>query len=266
MPSKLALSLPLLTLALSLVGCTAAPAHASPVTLAEETQEVVHEMQSTEQEVFLTLETNLEKVQRLSQRLRENPDDPVHREEIITVLEEVTQSFQELSDRRQDFRQELHRKLERLKELESHAHEAIQDLEVRQAELTEQMDNPDSDDPELVAARRQAFQQAQGYVEEQIRVWNQFVETHGAIQSELGTINERIEDFLSMIDATAVVYREALNLVRLQHDVRWALSLFTEDLPQMAEATQEMRTSWGTVDSLVEALLTLTEPTSTESP
>ncbi|MBI4202056.1 MAG: hypothetical protein HY532_02925 [Chloroflexi bacterium] len=252
------------TLLLLSVGCRATPALALPVTLAAETQEVVQEIQGIEQVVFVTLQTNLGKVKALSQALRETPQDPRHREEIILVLQEVTESFQDLSNQRVDFREELQAKLKRLEELEVRANEAIQKLEVRHTELGQQRESPDSDDPYVIAARQEAFGQAQRYVEQQVSIWNQFVVTHDAIQSELGTINQRIEAFLSMIDATTVVYHEALNLVRLQQDVRWALSLFSEDLPQMAVLTEDMRSSWGTIDSLVEALLTLTEPATSE--
>ncbi len=264
MSAKFAISLCAVMFVLLGLGCTAKTAHALPVALAEETKEVVHDIQSTEQEVFLTLQTNLEKVRGMSKGLQEDPENPAHRDEIVTVLQEVTQSFQGLSNRKRDFRQELQRKLEHLEELQGRADEAIQELETRKVELAKERDSSVSNDPIVVAARYQAFQQAQGYVDDQIHIWNQFVDTHVAIQTELGTINQRIEGFLSMVDATAVVYREALNLVSLQQDVRWALSLFTDDVPQMSVLTEDMETSWGTIDSLVTSLLTLTEPASAD--
>ena len=264
MSAKFALSICALLLVIFGTGCKAKTALALPVALAEETQVVVLEIQGTEQEVFLTLQTNLEKVQGMSKGLQENPENPAYREEIVTVLQEVTQSFQGLSNRKKEFRQELQKKLNLMEELQGRANEAIQELEARKVELVQERDSSGSNDPIIVEARYQAFEQAQGYVDEQIHIWNQFVGTHVAIQTELGTINQRIEGFLSMVDATAVVYREALNLVSLQQDVRWALSLFTDDVPQMSVLTQDMETSWGTIDSLVTSLLTLTEPASTE--
>lgn len=264
MPLKFTLSFFAVAVLLLNLACSAAKAHALPVTLAEETQKVVRDMKGTEDQVFLTLQTNLTNVQALSKRLREEPDNPQLRKDIITVLEEATKSFNDLSNNKDDFRQELQKKLERLKDLQGRADQAVRDLQQRRAKFSQE-DTSGSTDPIVISARRQAFQQAQRYVDDQINIWNQFIQTHTSIQTELGTINQRIEAFLSMIDATAVVYSEALNLVKLQQDVRWALSLFTQDLPQMTTLTESMRSSWGTIDSLVQALVNLSEPASAEA-
>ena len=121
-------------------------------------------------------------------------------------------------------------------ELQGHANEAIQELEARNVELVQERDGSSSNDHIIVEARYQAFEQAQNYVDEQIHIWKQFVGTHVAIHTELGTINQRIEGFFSMVNATAAVCRDALNLLSFQQDIRWALSLFYRWRPSNVRA------------------------------
>ncbi len=71
-------------------------------------------------------------------------------------------------------------------------------------------------------------------------------------------IENKIDSFLSMIDSTALVFKEGLNLLQLQQSISEALALFTNDLPQMERLTDEMRQSWEHLDYLVESLSTLT--------
>jgi len=60
--------------------------------------------------------------------------------------------------------------------------------------------------------------------------------------------------FLSVIDSSAILFREGLNLLVLQRDINEALSLFTRDLPKMEQLTTDMQKSWVHLDSLVENL------------
>ena len=212
-------SVALVALASVASGCASEPAYASPLSLAQETRQVVQDIQQTEQVVFNTLDLNLNKVQALSNGLREGSTQPLDRDEVVSVLQEVTESIEGLSHRKGDFEERVRGKLAHLQELEGQASSAIEDVRQRRAELEQQYENPGSDDPIVVAARREAFAQAGRYVEEQIKIWNQFVDTHSAIQDELGEINRRIDAFLAVTDATAVVYREALNLIPSQKPV-----------------------------------------------
>ena len=78
------------------------------------------------------------------------------------------------------------------------------------------------------------------------------------ITNQLSQVQQKIDEFLSVIDSSAILFREGLNLLKLQKNLNDALSLFTLDLPTVQKLTRDMEQSWSEMDVLVGSLTSLT--------
>jgi hypothetical protein len=63
-----------------------------------------------------------------------------------------------------------------------------------------------------------------------------------------------------------LVYREALNLLKLQWDIQEALNVLTGELPELELLSKEMEKSWVTLDGLVQTMLSVAQPSPSPSP
>jgi len=112
-------------------------------------------------------------------------------------------------------------------------------------------------DPEIVRTRKAALTQTIKYIDMQLQLWNEFHGTEQQIQDETMAVQQRIDSFLSVIESTAILFREGLNLLVLQRDINDALSLFTQDLPRMEQLSRDMELSWSHLDTLVNTLTSM---------
>jgi 5'-deoxynucleotidase YfbR-like HD superfamily hydrolase len=90
-----------------------------------------------------------------------------------------------------------------------------------------------------------------------LQLWSEFYSTEQQIRSETAAVQQRIDSFLSVIESSAILFREGLNLLKLQRDINDALSLFTEDMPQMEQLSKDMEQSWSHLDMLVNTLTSM---------
>ena len=70
-------------------------------------------------------------------------------------------------------------------------------------------------------------------------------------------VQRRVDSFLSIIESSAILFREGLNLLKLQRDIDDALSLFTQDMPRMEQLSRDMEQSWSHLDMLVNTLTSM---------
>jgi hypothetical protein len=96
------------------------------------------------------------------------------------------------------------------------------------------------------------------YVDMQLQLWSEFYKTEQQIREETIVVQRRIDSFLSVIESSAILFREGLNLLKLQRDIDDALSLFTQDLPRMEQLSRDMEQSWSHLDMLVNTLTSMT--------
>lgn len=111
--------------------------------------------------------------------------------------------------------------------------------------------------PEIVRTRKAALTQATKYIDMQLQLWSEFSNTENQIKNETAVVQQRIDSFLSVIESSAILFREGLNLLKLQRDINNALSLFTQDLPQMEQLSRDMEQSWSHLDMLVNTLTSM---------
>jgi len=108
-----------------------------------------------------------------------------------------------------------------------------------------------------VRTRKAALTQAIKYIDMQLQLWSEFYSTEKQIRDETVVVQLRIDSFLSVIESSAILFREGLNLLKLQRDINDALSLFTQDLPRMEQLSRDMEQSWSHLDMLVNTLTSM---------
>lgn len=239
-------------LALALSGC-ASTSLASPRTLAFQTKGAVEELKDTEQSIYQTIENNLSDLRNLSQEL-----PTISYNEALRKLQKITESFEDLAKDEGRIEREILSPQRRLKRLTGRSQEELSRLRARKSELQRELATFQHPNPNIVEIKKKSLSQTIKYVEKQIETWEQFLSTQRAIETEARKINERVEEFLIVVEANAVLYREALNLLELQRDIREASALLAQ-IPEIERLTQEMVNHWDILDSLVEELLSLSQ-------
>jgi hypothetical protein len=134
---------------------------------------------------------------------------------------------------------------------------AVKELNKRKVEYSKQLASLNNSNPEIMRTRKKALTQSINYVDMQIILWNQFYTIENEISGEMSNIQERIDSFLSMIESSAILFREGLNLIKLQRDINEALALFNNDIPKMEQLTKDMEASWDNLDYLVDTLISI---------
>lgn len=247
--------------ALVMMACTptllSSSVASSPQQLAMETKQVVRDIRNEEQNVFNILHDNLQKINQLKGQAGNDPAKSLN--EAVTQLEEVTAVFEDKAKHKEEVRKEILQKVGKLHDLRSRAQNELAKLQEKRSGFQQEIAKANVEGGNHAEVKKKALNQAIRYVDEQIRIWNKFIETYTEMEIQINAINQRVDQFLAIIEASAIVYREALNLLTLQRDVRQAFSLLSEDVPEMERLSQEMEESWKTLDKQVQELLSISE-------
>ncbi len=238
-----------LLLALGVTSCTSADL--SPTALAQETKEIVDQVKSQEKGIYQIIDENLKRVKELKEMVQKAEDPANLYDQVLQELRRIAEDFEKLNEER--VKRGLAQRLRSLHQLMGKAQEEVARLRARISELQAKVWDPD---PEILEIKRKGYSQAIRYLQKQVEIWEKFLATQKAISGELRKIEGRVERFLAIIEGNAVVYREALNLLQLQKDIREAQSLLAE-IPEIERLAQEMVSTWEILDSLVETLLSL---------
>lgn len=243
----------LLISALLLSACNSA---LSPKTLAAKTQDTVAEIKTTNVTVFDEIQGNLDMVAGLKTKMHQAQIDgkPIPLKSVIRDIEKVADSYDKLASQKDDIKKQLLQQISRAERMRTTVDVEIQALKDKRADYTEQLRLVKDSDPEIARTRRIALTKAISYVDAQTQLWREFSSIQGDIVIEMGDIQQRIDSFLAMIESSAIVFREGLNLLYLQQNINEAIALFTGDLPRMEQLTQDMEKSWSNLDYLLETL------------
>jgi len=248
-----------LTGILLMTGCSCSTVKAAPQELATETQKIVNEVKEQDTSVFEEIQKNIDMVNKLKSEIETSSESNKQKllNRVISELEKITASYEKLSGRRDGIRKDLLRKVTALENLQ----ENVQAETARLNELRNSYSNTlrtfNDPNPEIVRTRKAALEQAIKYVDMQLQLWNEFYKTEQSIKSETVVVQQRIDSFLSVIESSAILFREGLNLLKLQRDINDALSLFTQDLPTMEQLARDMEQSWSHLDTLVNTLTSM---------
>lgn len=230
-----------------------------PKALASETQKVVEQVERDSDAVFYEIQHNIDLVNDLKAKVETAKirGESLSLDEVIKDIQTVSQSYDKLSNDHEGIQRSLLKKIARIEELQDKVDEEINALRERRIDYTEQFRAVNDPNPDNVRTRQKSLEQAIKYVDSQITLWENFNAIEADIALEMVNVEKTIDSFLSVIDSSAILFREGLNLLVLQRDINNALSLFTQDLPRMEQLTKDMEKSWANLDYLVENLTSM---------
>ena len=234
-------------------------AKAMPQDLATTTQKIVNGVREQNDSVFEEIQQNVDMVKRLKSEIEtsEEPDAQKLLNSVINELETVTMSYENLSARRGEIRRNLLAKITSLEDLQEKIQRETNRLDERRNTYSNTLRTVNDPDPEIVRTRKEALTQAIKYVDMQLQLWNEFSSIEKQIRDETVVVQQRIDSFLSVIESSAILFREGLNLLKLQRDINDAISLFAQDLPRMEQLSKDMEQSWSHLDTLVNTLTSM---------
>lgn len=230
-----------------------------PKALASDTQEVVEQVEADTDDVFTEIQENIDLVANLKYKVEQARinGQTISLDETIKDLQTVTYSYEKLSGNHDAIRKGLLKKVASIEDMQNRVDAEIDSLKQKRADYSTQLRQVSDPNPEIVRTRQEALAQAIKYLDMQIQLWTEFRNIETDIIDEMGNVQRVTDSFLSVIDSSAILFREGLNLIVLQRDINEALSLFTRDLPKMEQLTNNMEKSWSNLDYLIENLTTL---------
>jgi len=243
--------------ALLVTGCSAA--QAMPQDLAETTTKIVDDVKDQDSSVFEEIQKNIDMVNELKTDIETSRESNKQKllNNAIKDLEKVTLSYEDLAGKREEIRKKLLKKVTSIEELQGKVQQEANRLFELRNSYSHTLKTFSDPDPEIMRTRKAALTQAIKYIDMQLQLWNEFYVTEKQIRDETIAVQQRINSFLSVIESSAILFREGLNLLKLQRDINNALSLFTQDLPQMEQLSRDMEQSWSHLDMLVNTLTSM---------
>jgi len=235
----------------------------TPKVLASKTQDTVEQVEADSNDVFAKIQKNIDMVTDLKTKVQEARINGqlISLNDVIKDLQSVTESYEKLSGQHDGIRQGLLKKIANVESMQAKVDEEIATLKQKRADYIKQLQSVSDPNPDIAKTRKESLTQAIKYVDAQIALWSDFNAIEANIVSEMDNVQNTIDRFLNVIDSSAILFREGLNLLVLQRDINDALSLFTQDLPRMEQLANDMEKSWANLDYLIE---TLTSVSSTE--
>lgn len=231
-----------------------------PKALASDTQEIVEQVEADTDDVFAEIQHNIDLVAGLKYKVEQDRinGQPLSLDNTIKDLQTITYSYERLSNQHEAIRKGLYRKIAGIEDMCSQVNQEIALLKQRRTNYAEQLRKVSDPNPDIVSTRQDSLSQAIKYVDAQILLWTEFNNIEVDIIAEMDNIQKAVDSFLSMIDSSAILFREGLNLLVLQRDINEALSLFTRDVPRMEQLTDDMEKSWSNLDYLINTLTSIT--------
>jgi len=282
MKRYMAILIILLLLVLPVISCSSV-SNLVPKALAAETQKTVQQVEADTDDVFAEIQHNIDLVTALKAKVsdakvqgqplsldvvikdirvvsksynklsgqHDGIGQPLSLDVVIKDIRVVSKSYNKLSGQHDSIRRGLLRKIANIEDMQTRVDTEIETLNQRRADYSEQLRAVSDQNPDIVRTRQESLTQAIRYVEAQVFLWTEFNAIEADIIAEMGNVQKSIDSFLSVIDSSAILFREGLNLLVLQRDINEAMSLFTRDLPRMEQLTRDMEKSWANLDYLI---------------
>jgi hypothetical protein len=245
-------------LALLLVSC-ATVSELVPKALASNTQDIVEQVEVNSNDVFTEIQRNIDLVSDLKTKVEKARIDGVELtiDDIIGDIQTVTYSYEKLAGQHEAITKGLLAKVAKIEDMENKVDDEINTLKDKRADYVQRLASVSDPNPDIVRTRQESLAQAIRYLDQQIILWQNFNNIEADISSELSNIQKHINSFLNVIDSSAILFREGLNLLLLQRDINDALSLFNKDLPRIDQLTSDMEKSWANLDYLISTLTSI---------
>jgi hypothetical protein len=228
----------------------------TPKTLADDTKSTVTAAKEDSNNVFDEIQHNIDLVKDLRNKVSKASltSKSLTVDDVISDIENISNSYNKLSNQHNSIKKGLLGKIETIQNMQKQVNNEIMDLKKRRADYVNQLNQVKDSNPDIVKTRKDALNQAIKYVDEQIQLWVDFNNVEGNIVGQMGGVQRTVDSFLSVVDSSAILFKEALNLLKLQKNINDAMSIITQDVPKMEQLTNDMVKSWGDLDNLVNSL------------
>jgi len=231
----------------------------SPTALASDVQNTVEKIRLDSNKVFEDVQRNIDLTTELRQIVEASKvsGETISLKRLIKEITIVTESYEKLSSQRLDIKHRLLKRVSVIQGMKSKVDTEIEALRLRQMDYLVQISQIENPNLEVSRLHEKSLAKAINYIDLQIQLWITFDQIDQAILLEMDRIGQTIDNFLGAISGSAIVFREGLNLLKLQQSIEEALSLFDKDIPRMDQLKQDMETSWDTLDYLINNLMSL---------
>jgi predicted nucleic acid-binding Zn-ribbon protein len=230
-----------------------------PKALASDTQEVISQVEADSNDVFTEIQNNIDLVSVLRTKVETAKIEgtPLSLDDVIKDIRKVSTSYDKFSGQHEAIRKGLLKKIATIEDMQEEVDAEIDTLKQRRADYVVQLRQVNDPNPDIIKTRQESLTQAIRYLDAQIQLWTEFNAIEADIVAEINGVQQQIDSFLSIIDSSALLFREGLNLLQLQKNINDALSLFTQDLPRIEQLSEDMKESWSNLDYLINSLTSI---------
>jgi hypothetical protein len=238
--------------------------------IAKETTVVVAETKSQEQSIHEKLMKSVESLRAVAVKVKALPPGqaapPELLDEVVKVLGRTSEQFQAAAAEEPQLREELEAKFGKFATIGGRVDEEIDVLKQRRAEIVDRVKSIDQSNADAASIEQQGYQQAIGYLDQEIDMWQKFSQTQEAVRVQASMVSWRVTKLITTIRVSGVVYREAAELVALHRELQRARVVLAEAIPELDALTASMVDGWNNVDQLLTNLSRLSTPTMTSGP
>jgi chromosome segregation ATPase len=155
---------------LLVTGCGCSEAKAAPQELATATQKIVDEVKEQDNSVFEEIQENIDMVSKLKSDIETSKESNKQKllNHVIDELEKVTESYEDLSGRREEIRKTLLKKIDAIEDLQGKVQKETARLNELRNDYSNTLRTFNDPDPEIVRTRKAALTQAIKYIDMQL--------------------------------------------------------------------------------------------------
>jgi len=201
-------------------------------------------------QVYYQIEQNLNALDEIINMVEKAESFDVVINPVVDKLEEITISYEHISNLRPQIEEELRGKVEEFQDLLKKSRDQIKILENEKSELEEELKELSLEqDEEIKKVKRRSLGMQIEFKTKEIQIWREFISLEDQIYNTIKDADRIIKKFLLVLSENAKVYRGALEVVKLQQDIK-SLANFMS----LQQLSDELISTWQDLQYLIELL------------
>ncbi len=169
---------------------------------------------------------------------------------MVEKLEKITISYEHISNLKPQIEEELRGKIGEFQELLKKSKDQIRILENEKLELEEELKELSLEqDEETRSIRGKSLGMQIEFKAREVQIWQEFISLEDKIYETIKNADQIIKKFLLVLSENARVYRGALEVVKLQRDIK-SLANFMS----LQQFSDELISTWQDLQYLIELL------------
>ncbi len=201
-------------------------------------------------QVYYQIERNLVALDEIIDMVKNAESLEVVINPMVEKLEEITISYERISALRPQIEKELRGKVGELQELLRKSKGQIRILEDEQLELEEELQELSQEpDEEIKYIKRRSLEMQIEFKAKEIQIWKEFISLEDKIYETIKNADQTIKKFLLVLSENAKVYRGALEVVKLQRDIKSLVNFMS-----LQQFSDELVSTWQDLQYLIELL------------